>query len=164
MSDASEIPTDAEVAGEHDRTRRAILAAMQRMLSGCPIRVDPGSLSVVQLAVEAGIGRHHLYRRDPDLRVRFERLAGEVERIDRPHASRQELDDVRAEVERLESLQRRTRDEALQWRGVAELLQRAVNVLQEDLRAERVRYERLEKRCARLAQEPRNSVIPIRRS
>src|SRR4051812_24911332 len=113
MTELPSIPTDDEIAREPDAVRRAILSAMQRILAGSPRTVRPGSDSVLQLAVEAGVGRHHLYRRDPDLRLRFERLKASLDRpTDEEARLRTRLDDAKDEVRRLTQLQADTRAES----------------------------------------------------
>lgn len=164
LSELPTIPTDREIANEPDEVRRAVLSAMQRILTGNPRTVRPGSDSVLQLAVEAGVGRHQLYRRDPDLRLRFERLKNQAgQRSDAETRWQTRLDDAHAEVTRLTKLQAKTRKDAEDWKGFAELLQRALNVLQEELRNEQIRNSRLTKRLKRMEEaSPLAPVVPIR--
>lgn len=164
MTELSGIPTDAEIAREPDDRRRAILGAMQRILVGTPHTVRPGSDSVLQLAVEAGVGRHQLYRRDPDLRLRFERLKANAHQpTDSVRQLQTRLDDAHAEIRRLSALQARTRSEGLQWKGLVEVLRRAINVLQEELRNEQIRSSRLQKRLDRTSDPSKDAaVVPIR--
>ena len=161
----SALPSDDEIAGEPDAIRKAILAAIQRMLTGQPRHVRVGSDSVSQLAIEAGVGRHHLYQRNPDLRLRFERLRDSSERRTDAEAELQRrLDDALAEVRRLTSLQAQTHERAEQWKGLVDTLHRAINVLQEELRSEQVRSGRLESRLNRFREgaSPGATVLPIR--
>lgn len=58
-------------AKETDPTRRKILAAMDRLISGKPLR-SSGRLNVSQLALEAGIARWHLTHQHIDLKERFQ--------------------------------------------------------------------------------------------
>lgn len=51
--------------------REAIEGAMQRMLAGAPIH-STGELTVVQLAIEAGVKRWRLTHQHEDLRQRFQ--------------------------------------------------------------------------------------------
>jgi hypothetical protein len=53
-----------------DPTREAVLAAMDRLLAGTPLR-SSGRLSVSQLAIEAGIKRWHLTHQHLDLKELF---------------------------------------------------------------------------------------------
>ena len=163
-SDLPSIPTDSEIAGERDNVRHAVLAAMQRILTGNPRVVPPGSDSILQLAAEAGIGRHQLYRSAADLRLRFERIKDASNRqTDGETLLQRRLDDAKEEVRRLALLQAQTRREGEQWKGLVELLHRAINVLQEELRTEQIRAGRLEKRLQQEAERnPGAPVVPIR--
>ncbi|WP_107123149.1 hypothetical protein [Streptomyces caeruleatus] len=58
-------PTDA------DPVRTAILAAMDRLLAGTPLR-SSGRLSVSQLAIEADVKRWHLTHQHLDLKELFQ--------------------------------------------------------------------------------------------
>ncbi|MBF6137838.1 MULTISPECIES: hypothetical protein [Nocardiaceae] len=60
-----------ESASEPDATRVAIIAAMDRLLTGTPLRAT-GRLSVSQLAVEAGVKRWQLTHRHLDLKEKFQ--------------------------------------------------------------------------------------------
>ncbi len=59
---------------ETDPQRRALLAAADRLLAGTPKR-STGNLSVVQLAVEAGVKYWVAAQKHPDLRDHFQQLA-----------------------------------------------------------------------------------------
>ncbi|MFI1707794.1 hypothetical protein [Streptomyces griseoruber] len=54
-----------------DPIRTAILAAMDRLLAGTPLR-SSGRLSVSQLAIEAGVKRWHLTHQNLDLKELFQ--------------------------------------------------------------------------------------------
>ncbi|MFF3847928.1 hypothetical protein [Streptomyces sp. NPDC002328] len=54
-----------------DPVRAAVLAAMDRLLTGTPLR-SSGRLSISQLAIEAGIKRWHLTHRHLDLKEFFQ--------------------------------------------------------------------------------------------
>jgi hypothetical protein len=56
---------------EKDPVRRKILAAMDRLLDGTPLR-STGRMSVSQLAVEAGVERWHLTHQHVDLKELFQ--------------------------------------------------------------------------------------------
>ncbi|WP_071287800.1 hypothetical protein [Mycolicibacterium llatzerense] len=58
-------------AGETDVVRQQILAAMDRLLAGEPLR-STGRLSVSQLAVEADVGRWQLTHQHIDLKEQFQ--------------------------------------------------------------------------------------------
>ncbi len=59
---------------EKDPVRRKILAAMDRLLDGTPLR-STGRMSVSQLAVEAGVERWHLTHQHVDLKELFQALS-----------------------------------------------------------------------------------------
>jgi hypothetical protein len=63
---------------ETDATRRAILAAMNRLFAGTPHR-STGRLNVSQLAVEADVKRWNLTHRHTDLKVLFQQHAAKDE-------------------------------------------------------------------------------------
>ncbi len=63
---------------ETDPTRRAILAATDRLINGTPTR-STGRLSVSQLAAEAGIQRWHLTHQHTDLKDQFQARVKELE-------------------------------------------------------------------------------------
>ncbi|MGO4613565.1 hypothetical protein AB4305_16825 [Nocardia sp. 2YAB30] len=56
---------------EKDPVRKKLLAAMDRLLDGKPLR-STGRLSVSQLAVEAGVGRWQLTHQHLDLKELFQ--------------------------------------------------------------------------------------------
>src|SRR3982074_2243512 len=61
MADAPAGPPAArEINAETTPTRKAVLAAMTRMLSGAPSIVRPGLLSKAGLAREAQVDRNHI--------------------------------------------------------------------------------------------------------
>ncbi|WP_369035480.1 hypothetical protein [Streptomyces adonidis] len=66
------------IGHEADPTRRAILAAMNRLFAGTPQRSN-GRLNVSQLAVEADVKRWHLTHQHPDLKDLFQSHATEEE-------------------------------------------------------------------------------------
>ncbi|WP_433858473.1 hypothetical protein [Streptomyces kronopolitis] len=70
----SRFPFDRET----DPTRRAILAAMNRLFAGTPQR-SSGRLNVSQLAVEANVKRWHLTHQHSDLKDLFQAEAAREE-------------------------------------------------------------------------------------
>lgn len=58
-------------SGEGDPVRDALLAAMDRLLAGTPLR-SSGRLSVSQLAIEAEVKRWHLTHQHLDLKELFQ--------------------------------------------------------------------------------------------
>ena len=65
-------------AMEQDPLRKKILAAMERLLEGKPLR-STGRLSISQLAVEAGVGRWHLTHQHLDLKELFQARVKNIE-------------------------------------------------------------------------------------
>jgi hypothetical protein len=65
-------------APENDPIRTKIVAAMDRLLAGTPLR-STGRLSVSQLAVEAGVGRWHLTHQHIDLKDQFQARVASTE-------------------------------------------------------------------------------------
>ncbi|WP_406147838.1 hypothetical protein [Streptomyces anulatus] len=82
-------------AAETDPVRKAILAAMERMLSGSPKR-STGRLSVSQLAIEADVRRWQLTHRHTDLRDLFQDRVRQAEDSRGTHQKTvEERDDLR---------------------------------------------------------------------
>jgi hypothetical protein len=102
--------------------RAEIEAAMDQLLGGTPLRSD-GKLTIVSLAVEAGVKRHALTHKHTDLKDRFYARAKAQDSVPASETAlreqntelRRKLDDMRAE-----------RDE---YKQAADALARALNVL-----------------------------------
>ena len=102
--------------------RAGIEAATDRLLDGMPLRSD-GKLTIVSLAIEAGVKRHVLTHKHTDLkdlfyaRVKAQHAipARETALREQNHQLRRELNDLRAE-----------RDE---YKQAADALARALNLL-----------------------------------
>ena len=62
-----------------DPVRRSILAAVDRLLTGAPIRSTSGRLSISQLAVEAGIERWRLTHQHTDLKDQFQQRVRQLD-------------------------------------------------------------------------------------
>lgn len=91
----------AQTAPRNDPIRTKILAAMERLLDGSPLR-STGRLSVSQLAVEAGLPRWHLTHQHVDLREQFQARVANAERTPGAFAHRlnefDELNTVHAKL------------------------------------------------------------------
>lgn len=102
--------------------RPQIEAAIDRLLAGTPLRSD-GKLTIVSLAIEAGLKRHVLTHKHTDLKDRFYAKARAQDSIPASETAlreqiaslRRQLDDMRGE-----------RDE---YKHAAQALARALNVL-----------------------------------
>ncbi|MFJ2745845.1 hypothetical protein ACIO3O_40010 [Streptomyces sp. NPDC087440] len=70
--------TSLPLDGETDPVRRNLIAAMNRLLSGTPLR-SSGRLNISQLAVEANVGRWHLTHQHTDLKALFQSEAAREE-------------------------------------------------------------------------------------
>lgn len=165
MNEPAVIPDNAEIENESDSSRRAILAAMQRIFLGQPQWVAVGATSISDLAREAQLGRHELYR-SRDLKDRFTYLR---DKDHRPTASEVQLHEqmakLKSELSKLRELQSRTHERAESWKALCTTLERAINVLQEELRQEQIKSERLTRRLSGLNTEAgvgSAPVIPLR--
>ncbi len=102
--------------------RDDIEAAMNRLLDGTPLRSD-GKLTIVSLAVEAGVKRHVLTHKHTDLRDRF---YARVKAHNGVAANQTALHEQNAELRcRLDTM-RSERDE---YKRAADALARALNIL-----------------------------------
>ncbi len=102
--------------------RDEIEAAMNRLLDGIPLRSD-GKLTIVSLAVEAGVKRHLLTHKHTDLRDRF---YARVKAHNGIAANQAALHEQNAELHRRLDHMRAERDE---YKQAADVLARALNVL-----------------------------------
>lgn len=90
--------------------RASITAAMERLLHGTPTR-STGSLTVVQLAAEAGVKRWVLTHKHTDLRDEFQRRAQRVSKL--PPAFQHleaKITDLQADNQALRSDNRRLKE------------------------------------------------------
>ncbi len=94
-------------------TERALLDAMGRLLDGCP-RVSDGKLTVVNLAIEAGVSRATANRAPKVLEIFRQAVASST--------SRRNLPDQQAETDRAKRLLRADENVLAQHRQVRELL------------------------------------------
>lgn len=125
-------PTVREINAETNATRKAVLAAMDRMLRGSPTIARPGVLSKAGLAREAQVDRSHITQGScRDLGDRFAAIiaqrrepstAREVEQQARIELMARQLADLRQSQERL-------RGERDKWQASTHTLLRAVQVL-----------------------------------
>lgn len=105
-----------------DDEREAITAAMQRLLSGRPLR-SSGDLTIVALAEEAGLRRNKLTHKHTDLKDLF---YAEVKARNGIPASETKL---RERITALEARIASLRQERDDYRAAAETFARAVHVL-----------------------------------
>ena len=102
--------------------RDAILAAMDRLLAGTPLR-SPGNLDIVTLAEEAGLKRNKLTHKHTDLRDRFY-----AERRARDGVTTREAK-LHNEIEQLKARMSELREERDNYRTANEVFARALHVL-----------------------------------
>ena len=102
--------------------RDAILAAMERLLAGTPLR-SSGNLDIISLAEEAGLKRNKLTHKHTDLKERFyaERRArdGDTARESKLHS---EIAQLRSRIDQL-------REERDNYRTANEVFARALHAL-----------------------------------
>lgn len=164
MNDRAAAPSNAEIAGESDPIRRALLAAMQRIVLGHPKLVPPGTTSISHLAQEAGVGRHHLYQTHPDLKDRYEYIRDHAVTFSEQEVKLQAaLSRAEADIVHFRELHSRSFAHAEHWKATAETLSRVINVLQEELRQEQLRSNRLGRKLETKAAEG-SPVIAMRMS
>ena len=131
--------------------------------SGLTSARPASATSISDLAREAQLGRHVLYRAT-DLKYRFAYLR---DKAHQPTASEVQLHDqiakLKSEATSLRELQSRTHERAKNWKALCTTLERAINVLQEELRQEQIKSERLTRRLHNLKEESGSApVIPLR--
>ncbi len=126
--------------------RAQIEAAMDRLLTGTPLRSD-GKLTIVSLAAEADVRRHVLTHKHTDLKDRF---YARIKAQNSVPASEAQLREQNARLHaRLDDL-RGERDE---YKQAAEALARALNVLTAENDALRLQASR--------ASRPRTQPAPL---
>lgn len=139
-------PTPDEIRRESSASRIAVLYAMMRMLSGEPVRVPKGRLSVASLAVEAEVNRNQLTKgRLRDLGERFAALIEAQSQPTTAHEIRltEELDRLKNKHRELTEVHARTVAERDEWKRATTSLARMVQVLEKENADFRTRNEAL---------------------
>ena len=125
-------PSVGEINAEPNPTRKAVLAAMDRMLRGRPTITRPGLLSKAGLAREAQVDRNHITQ--GSCRDLGDRIAAIIKQRQEPTTAREaeqqahikslttQLDELRAAA----GLLRQDRDK---WQASTHTLLRAIRVL-----------------------------------
>jgi chromosome segregation ATPase len=113
---------------KYKRERASLIAAMDRLLAGTPLRAAPGALTQTALAIEAGLHRSRLVNVHTDLRDQFEARKNAAGRGLSPAEER--LND---RVAKLEQERDRLRGERDSWKAAAETFARAIQVLRAEL-------------------------------
>jgi septal ring factor EnvC (AmiA/AmiB activator) len=112
---------------KNQRERAALTAAMDRLLAGKPLRVDPGVLTQTALAADAGLHRSRLVNVHTDLRDEFEARKKAATTIN-PMEQR-----LRAEIAALKKSQEQLRQERDSWKATATTFARGIQVLRAEL-------------------------------
>jgi hypothetical protein len=139
-------PTLDEIRREKSASRVAVLNAMVRMLSGEPVRVPKGRLSVASLAVEAEVNRNQLTKGSlRDLGERFVALIDAQSQPTTAHEVRlsEELDRLKNKHRGLTEVHARTVVEREEWKKGTTALARIVQVLEKENANLRTRNEAL---------------------
>jgi hypothetical protein len=117
---------------DHDRERSKIRAAAQQLIVGTPLRSD-GALTVVSLAIEAGVKRHVLTHRHTDLKDEFYARIRAIGRV--PESERTLREELEQAKRGLRTARERIRELEVDLDGFA----RVVNVL--SIKNERLRVD-----------------------
>ncbi|KOX27038.1 hypothetical protein ADK67_14490 [Saccharothrix sp. NRRL B-16348] len=129
---AATAPTSREIDAEPHPTRKAVLAAMARMLSGRPNLTRPGLLSKAGLAREAQVDRNHVTQ--GSLRDLGDRLAALARAHRTPTTSLEaqqqaHIEQLTARLENLTATHAELRLDRDHWKASTHTLLRAVQVL-----------------------------------
>jgi len=152
LSGLGSAPSPAEIFAEADPKRKAVLAAMTRILEKRPLHVAVGDTTRKALAAEAGVSRQSLYERHADLWDRFDSLRQST----RPAAAgmaelEQALEDARSKLATLRRQKDEAAEAARQARQMADVFARTIAVLQEENRLANEEIARLSRQGAILA-------------
>lgn len=127
--------------GERDEIR----AAMERILGGAPERSD-GAMTIVALAIEAGVPRNALTQRHIDLKAEFYRRGKER------GAGSEDEERLRATIRKLRKSSADAHKDLARARADVKALVRAVNLLA---------AENQELRAAQASHGRRSAVVPF---
>jgi hypothetical protein len=105
-----------------DEERKAITAAMQRLLAGKPLR-SSGELTIVALAAEAGLKRNKLTHKHVDLKDLFNAERRACDGV--PDSELRFRDEITALTKKIKAL----KEERDQYRTASETYARAIHVL-----------------------------------
>lgn len=140
------IPTPREIATQGDPKRKAILAAITRIVEHRPLNVRPGNYTKKWLAKEAGVNRQALYEKYSDLWERFEFLRTEHDtRTEREVELEDEVGILREQIKTLQRQKEEAQERAMNFRETGEAFARTIVVLQEEYRLAQVEIQRLSK-------------------
>lgn len=133
MKDApATAPSAHEIDAETNPTRKAVLAAMARMLAGTPLIIRAGLLSKAGLAREAGVDRNHITQGSCcDL---GDRLAVLAQHRTTPATAREadlqvRIDCLTAQLDQRTESHTALRQDRDKWQAATHTLLRAIQVL-----------------------------------
>lgn len=113
-------------APEETTERRDIRAAMDRILRGIPRRVEPGRMSVVALAEEAGVDRSAITLKHTDLKDEF---YGRVRAATTHAPTNEEHEALQAELAAAKEAIAKLKHERNNWKNAASDFARQIQVL-----------------------------------
>jgi len=125
-------PSSWEIDAESNATRKAVLAAMARMLAGTPAIVRPGLLSKAGLAREAQVDRNHITQGScRDLGDRLAALADQraAPATAREAAQQTRIDQLTAQLRQLTDTHATLRNDRDRWQAATHTLLRAIQVV-----------------------------------
>lgn len=137
-------PTEQEVKGESNPSRKAVLAAMLRMTEGR----SEQTMSVAGLAREAGIDRAKLTTGAlKDLGERMKAIAAAKDQAQTPReaALMGEVAKYKAAADQAKATAKEAKQEAQSWRDTADTLALTVAALHSDLKKAETRIDMLNK-------------------
>lgn len=160
----NDLPSQKEIQTEADPIRRAILAAIVRVLEQRPLRARPGDASVLAVSQEADVKRHWLNGRHRDLRDRFVFLRDRADELTSLEVSlTAQLELANSELERLKSRVRDLTEDRDNWRATGEIFLRAMNVQEREIDKRQVENARLTRDLERLRDSGSHDELSERR-
>lgn len=129
---AASPPSRREIDAETHPTRKAVLAAMDRMLRGTPTITRPGLLSKAGLAREAQVDRNHITQGScRDLGDRLATIAAERQQpaTAREAEQQQRIENMTRQLADLTQTHAALRKERDKWQACTQTLLRAIQVL-----------------------------------
>jgi hypothetical protein len=125
-------PSAREISAEPHPTRKAVLAAMARILASKPTIVHPGTQSIAGLAREAQINRNHLTRGScRDLADRFSALthAQTTPATAREAQQHHQISQLTDRLDQLKVTHAALRTDRDRWKAATHTLLRAIQVM-----------------------------------
>jgi hypothetical protein len=161
---AAAAPTVHEINAETNPTRKAVLAAMARILTGTPSIIRPGLLSKAGLAREAQVDRNHITQGSCcDL---GDRLATLAQRRTTPTTAREanqqaQIDRLTTQVDQLTRSHTALRQDRDKWQASTHTLLRAIQVLRLEHTAMQADIRVLNNQLAATRQDGTRGLYPV---